>query len=117
MLILGKDMRVHYPYAGHDIYITLRHPTTEEHVEYLSNRTVYEDGQIKTNNAKSAVKLLDKIMVDVEGLGYIDEKGADQPLTKDVPGWQQKVPANIKSRLAMLFDEGSAQVVTEGKPT
>jgi len=117
MYVFGANKRVHIPMGSEDIYLTIREPTTEEMLTYMKERYEVVGKDVKENQMGASINLVNKILVGVEGVGFVDGKGKTQTLTNKVENWKDKIPAYFKRMIGFMYEGASGATLEEAKPT
>lgn len=117
MYVFGAKKRVHIPMGSEDIYLTIREPTTEEMLTFMKERFEVVGKDVKENQMGASINFVNKILVDVEGMGFIDDKEENQILTNKTKDWKDKIPAYFKRMVAFMYEGASGATLEEAKPT
>jgi len=115
--VVGENKRFFIPLGSEKIYLTVRDPKTEEHVAFMNERYAIVGKDVRENLMGASVRFIDKILVDVEGIGYKNGTGDVHKLTNKVKDWKDKVPAYFKRTIATVFETAAGAVLEEAKPT
>jgi hypothetical protein len=114
--IIGQPKCVTVEFAGEKILFEIKDPTSDQIIKYLNDRMPVVGGKVTSNLIGAAIELVDKILVDVQGLQVLED-GKAVDLNNKTEGWLAKIPAHFKKAIAAKFDENTSELVQEAKPT
>jgi hypothetical protein len=126
---LSSKIRIAIAVEDEQIVLICRKPTNDEMNHFLSARIVSRGRKVEQNFIPERVKLIDKILVDAENVGFENAAGEMAPLNAStvltdadkahatallgvpVQTWKDMISVNWKCSAAMRFEEP----VTEGE--
>jgi hypothetical protein len=130
---LSSNIRIPIPVGDEEVVLICRKPTTEEMNNFLSSRFVAKGRKVQQNFVEERVKLIDKILVNIENVGYENAQGEMVPLTAQtqlsdedkahaaallgckVGSWKDLINVNWKCAAAMRFEEPQTEDGGDGK--
>lgn len=115
--VIGANKIVRLDFAEEEIHFEVREPTTDEITKYINTRMPVVRGKVQSNVLGAAVVLFDQIVVQVEGLEIVNDKGDPVTLDNEYPDWKKKIPPHFKRAVSSKFDETNAEIISEAKPT
>lgn len=128
MLLDDNQIIFDYSVGAETIRVTLRQPTPTELDTFLRDRYVAKGRKMENHTPESRRKLIDKILVDIEGLQFRDRTGAIHALGAavsldeeekayqthrrghPVTTWRDLVPSHWKNQWAARFEETEGEI-------
>lgn len=122
-LKLTSEIRFEHYEGAEKILVVLRRPTPEELNRFLKDRFVTVRNQVRNNLPEARRALIDKILVNVEGLTSENAAGAEIRIDRNltlteadrvhfsamlgfpVETWKDLIPASWKNSWALRFEE------------
>lgn len=124
-----QNVRIIVPAGGEDVVLVCRQPTGKEMSKFLSSRYIQERNKVKTRLYEARQEFIDKLLVDVENVTYLNAAGESVVLSKDIVlseeeratwavsldikpsevDWKALIPLNWKSSAAMYFEDSAAE--------
>jgi len=122
-LKLTSEIRFEFYEGAEKVLVTLRRPTPEELNRFLKDRFVTVRNQVRNNLPEARRALIDKILVDVEGLTADNAAGEEVRVNRalvlsegdrvhfsamlgfPVESWKDLIPTSWKNSWALRFEE------------
>ncbi len=130
---LSSNIRISIPVGDEEVVLICRKPTTDEVNHFLSSRFVARGRKVQQNFVEERVKFVDKVLVNVENVGYENAQGEMVPLTAQTPlsdedkahaakllgckveSWKDLINVAWKCAAAMRFEEPQIEEGGDGK--
>lgn len=85
--------------------LILRQPTPAEVKAFLTGRFVRKGTKVQDESVTARERFIDTLLISVLHVEVKDPSGNYVALNPDFPNWQEKIPVNWKTSIAVHFEE------------
>lgn len=104
-VISCPTLRISVPVGNEEVVFVVRRPSAQEISRFLSRRVENKRNKMTSRLYEAREEFANSIIQDVEGAEYISPSGETLPLNAKVEGWLDMVPLNLKTSVAMFFED------------